>query len=257
MKRLLLNDRFILFLIILNTILIFLSGFDFSYLTKVVFSVIDNIITLLFIFEMGIKLKVYKVDYFKSAWNKLDFALVALSIPALITFLTDVTGTGLSILLVFRVFRVFKTIRFIRFIPGVERLIEGIMRALKSSVVALFGFLIYVFIIGIFSHFLFRIDSPEYFGDPLKSLYASFKVFTVEGWFEIPESITNDMNRLESFFTYLYFMFVLLTGGIIGLSLVNSIFVDAMVSDNNDELEKKIDRLEKHILELKEKSEKK
>jgi voltage-gated sodium channel len=52
---------------------------------------------------------------------------------------------------------------------------------------------------------------------------------------------------LASFFTYIYFIFVVLSGGILGLSLVNSIFVDAMVSDNNDELEKKIERLELKI----------
>jgi voltage-gated sodium channel len=43
---------------------------------------------------------------------------------------------------------------------------------------------------------------------------------------------------------------LLIAGGIIGMSLINSIFVDAMVSDNNDELEKKIDRLEKKIDQL-------
>jgi voltage-gated sodium channel len=47
--------------------------------------------------------------------------------------------------------------------------------------------------------------------------------------------------------TKIYFVLILLTGGIFGLSLVNSIFVDAMVSDNNDELENKIDSLEKKI----------
>jgi voltage-gated sodium channel len=40
------------------------------------------------------------------------------------------------------------------------------------------------------------------------------------------------------------------SGGILGLSIVNSIFVDAMVSDNNDELENKIDLLNKKIDKL-------
>jgi len=52
----------------------------------------------------------------------------------------------------------------------------------------------------------------------------------------------------------LVFIFILLTGGIFGLSLVNSIFVDAMVSDNNDELEKKIDDLNEKVSKLLEKS---
>jgi len=50
---------------------------------------------------------------------------------------------------------------------------------------------------------------------------------------------------------------MLIGGGIIGLSLINSIFVDTMVSDNNDDLkeqicslEEKIDKLEK-LLESK------
>jgi voltage-gated sodium channel len=34
------------------------------------------------------------------------------------------------------------------------------------------------------------------------------------------------------------------------LSIVNSIFVDAMVSDNNDELEKKIDSIDSKINEI-------
>jgi len=47
-----------------------------------------------------------------------------------------------------------------------------------------------------------------------------------------------------------YFIFVVISGGIFGLSLVNSIFVDAMVSDNNDELEKKIELIDKKIDKL-------
>jgi voltage-gated sodium channel len=48
----------------------------------------------------------------------------------------------------------------------------------------------------------------------------------------------------------MYFIFVVISGGIFGLSLVNSIFVDAMVSDNNDELENKIDLLDQKIDKL-------
>jgi len=84
----------------------------------------------------------------------------------------------------------------------------------------------------------------------LISLYSTFKIFTVEGWFEIPEQIVENYSKSASFFTYLYFIFVVLSGGIFGLSLVNSIFVDSMVSDNNDELEKKIDNLDSKIIEI-------
>jgi len=48
----------------------------------------------------------------------------------------------------------------------------------------------------------------------------------------------------------LYFIVILLSGGIFGLSLINAIFVDAMVSDNNDVLEKKVDELTEKINQL-------
>ena len=129
-----------------------------------------------------------------------------------------------------------------KFIPKIEELLNGVQRALKASVFILIGFFLYIFIIGVLSFSLFKNLSPEYFTDPLTSLYSTFKIFTVEGWAEIPDSIIQNATG-STFFIYLYFIFILLTGGIFGLSLVNSIFVDAMVSDNNDELEKKVDNL--------------
>ena len=41
--------------------------------------------------------------------------------------------------------------------------------------------------------------------------------------------------------------FVTFMGGIIGMSLVNSIFVDAMAADNNDEVLEKLNQLEKKL----------
>ncbi|MBO6081618.1 MAG: hypothetical protein J6P46_01180, partial [Bacteroidales bacterium] len=48
----------------------------------------------------------------------------------------------------------------------------------------------------------------------------------------------------------MYFVLILIAGGIIGLSLVNSIFVDAMVSDNNDALEAEVKELTGKVDEL-------
>ena len=48
-----------------------------------------------------------------------------------------------------------------------------------------------------------------------------------------------------------YFCLLLIFGGIIGMSFINSIFVDAMVADNNDEVMQKLDEMQKSIEELK------
>jgi len=247
-KRLFLNDSFILVLILLNAITIFVSGFEMSPFNKLILSLSDHLITAFFIVELVIKFKEFGIkNYFKSNWRKFDFILIALSIPTLIAFIGNIEVTSFSYLLVFRIMRVFKSFRFLKFIPGIEQLVKGISRALKASIVVLIGFIIYIFIIGIFSFSMFKEVSPEYFGNPLKSVYSIFKIFTVDGWYEIPEILTTSLSSRASFFTYLYFIFVVMSGGILGLSLVNSIFVDAMVSDNNDDLEKKIELLNSKI----------
>jgi len=250
-KKIFLNDKFILLLILINAVTIFASGFEMSPSNRFIFSITDNIITGLFITELIVKFKEFGIKgYFDSNWNKFDFVLIALSLPALIAFVGNFEITNLSFLLVFRVMRVFKSFRFLKFIPGIEHLVKGINRALKASIFVFIGFIIYIFIISILSFYLFKGVSTEYFGNPLNSLYTTFKIFTVEGWYEIPDLLTQNLSSTTSFFTYLYFIFVVISGGIFGLSLVNSIFVDAMVSDNNDALEKKIDSLEKKIDKL-------
>lgn len=46
------------------------------------------------------------------------------------------------------------------------------------------------------------------------------------------------------------FCLLLIAGSIIGMSFINSIFVDAMVEDNNDEIKAQLDRIEKQLNEL-------
>ena len=248
-KSLFLNDRFILVLILINSFTIFGEGF--SELGEEVFfwiNTIDSVITILFLFEAIIKISYFGwKTYISSNWNKLDFSLVILSLPSIFLLLIHSDIHGLSFLLIFRVSRAFKFFRFFRFIPGIEALVRGVQRAVKASVFVLFGFFVFNFIIAILSCYLFKDISPEYFGNPLKSMYSIFKIFTVEGWYEVPDLLAKHTNNISGALIKAYFVIILILGGIMGLSLVNSIFVDSMVMDNNDELEKKVDLLNEKI----------
>jgi len=247
--RLFLNDRFILFLIVLNSFTIFGEGFEnFGKDILYYITLIDSLITILFLAESIIKINHFGwKTYIGSAWNKLDFILVLLSLPSIVLLLSHSQSHGLSFLLIFRVFRVFKFFRLFKFIPGIEALIKGVQRALKASVFALFGFFLLNFIISILSCYLFKDLSPQHFGDPIRAMYSTFKVFTIEGWYEIPDKIARNASNIDAFAIKLYFVLVLIVGGILGLSLVNSIFVDSMVMDNNDDLERKIDILNEKV----------
>ena len=89
----------------------------------------------------------------------------------------------------------------------------------------------------------------------MESIYSIFRLFTIEGWYEIPAVITDyyDGSVWIEHLVKLYFSLLLIIGGVIGLSLVNSVFVDAMVSDNNDELNKEVAKLHEKIDSLTEK----
>jgi len=252
-KRAFLNDNYILIIIIINALTILFGSFDNLNKNQVAFiTTIDNFITAIFIIEMAIKIKEYKIaGYFSSNWNKLDFILVILSIPAFVSWVFNLSLSNLSFFLIFRVLRIFKSFRFLKFVPGITDLIKGVQRALKTSIVIILGFCVYIFIIGIFSTYLYQNIAPEHFSNPFNSFYSIFKIFTVEGWYEIPEEISATLENPYAFLSKLYFIFILVTGGIFGLSLVNSIFVEAMLSDNTDDISNKIDKLEKKIDELK------
>lgn len=253
MQNFFIRDRNILYLIGINTVTIFLQAFpDFPPGFLSFLEIVDTTITILFILEMVFKIQRYQWNgYISSWWNRLDFGLVVLSLPSLAIAFVDNAMVDLDFLLVLRVTRLFKFFRFLRFVPGVEHMILGVGRALRSSILVLLGFFIFLFISSLISTQLFHELSPEHFGNPVRSFYSVFKIFTVEGWFEVPDQVAENASEGMAFFTKLFFSFLLVTGGIIGLSIVNSIFVDAMVSDNNDELVEKVEELKAEIQELK------
>jgi len=244
LKKALLNNSIILILIILNAFLIFIQEFRVE---NNLINFLETLFTVAFILEMFFKIRdrTFKV-YISTGWNKMDFILVMIAIPSLFSwFIFD-----LEILLIFRVFRIFKFFRIIQFFPMIDSIIPGVKRAVKSSYLVFFGFFTLLFIFSILSCAIFKNVAPEYFGNPIDSLFSTFKVFSVEGWNSIPELIESRSSDSFALFANIYFSALMFFGGIIGLSIVNSIFVDAMVSDNNDSVKKEIESLREEISKL-------
>lgn len=250
MRKLLLNDQFIALLILINGLVLFFDSFHWVQTHIPWLDKLDLIISVLFITEMFLKIKEYSFkNYIENNWNKLDMAVNILLIPSFVLFFI---GEGnLMFLTILRLVRIFKFFRFLRFVPNIDHLMKGIGRALKASVFVFMSFFLYLFIISVLSCFFFQEVSPEHFGNPLLSLYSTFKIFTIEGWYELPELIAAQYGAVMAFFVKVYFIVLVLTGGIFGISLVNAIFVDELVSDNNDEVLGKIESLHKEIQELK------
>jgi len=239
------NNDVILLLILANAFVIFIQEFKVE---NVILNTLETLFTIAFILEMSFKIKsrTFKV-YISTGWNKLDFILILVSIPSLFSiFVID-----LEFLLVFRVFRIFKFFRLLQYFPRINSVLPGIRRAIKASYLIFFGFVTLLFIFSMLSCAIFKNLAPEYFSTPIDSLFAMFQVFSVEAWNTIPDLIASRSSHAVGLLTKLYFAALMFFGGIVGISIMNSIFVDAMVSDNNDDLKDEIISLKNEISDLK------
>ena len=246
MKRLihrtLLNDHFILVVIFINSIVIYLQE---SGITHPLLLALDMTGTIIFLLEMIAKIAGFGIKkYWHDGWNRLDCILVILSLPSLVVPFLDVTTYNFSVILTLRLMRVIRFLRVFHFVPNIVQIGAGLKRALRDSGIVLIGFGVLLILFGLINCSLYREVAPEYFGTPLRSLYSVFRVFTVEGWYEIPDAIAANTSPFVGRISQFYFCLLLAAFGILGLSFINSVFVDAMVADNNDDIKEQLDRIE-------------
>ncbi len=247
----LIGEKAILFAISVNALALFTLALVSPNSTAArVASVVDYACVVLFLAEAAIKIGLERRRYFASAWNRFDFAVVVLSLPVLLSPWIDLQAFAAVLLL--RLGRLFRLFHLFHFIPNVDRMMSGVRRSLRASVGVLIALCILLFILSLGAHFLFGQFAPEHFGDPFIAIYSVFRVFTVEGWYELPDAIAQSADSTAwGVVARVYFMGAVLGGGIIGLSLANAIFVDEMTMDNNDDLTARVVELSNEIAELK------
>ncbi len=254
LEKIFLNEKIIMAVILLNAVVIYLqvSGLSTQLLTG-----LDFVCTLIFLIEMIVKhIKLGAKEYWRSGWNRLDGILVIVSLLSLVEAFLPTGMMDLSILLIFRLLRVLRFFRVLHFFPNFTQIVKAFKMAMRESYAILLCFFVIIVIFGLLNCSLFKDIAPQYFATPLDSIYSVFRICTVEGWYDIPDTIAADTTPVIGGFVRLYFVFLLILGGIIGMSFINSIFVDAMVSDNNDDVMKKLEELESKIDNLKQISEK-
>jgi len=250
LKKLFLNDRFILALVLLNTISIFVGGY---YRNSLAFALADALFTVLFVIEVIVKVRdLGWKAYWEDRWNRFDFIITMVAIPSLLNIFIE-GSLATNILLSFRALRVFKSFRLFRFIPNIKEVLKGITLAIRASFIVAVGVAVLLLVVSILTSTLFGNIVPEYFGDPGTSLYNTFRLFTIEGWYDIPDLISQRSSHGMAVFARIYFVIELFIGGILGMSLINSIFVDAAVSDNNDDVKAELEEIKALLKDIQEK----
>lgn len=244
MKKLFLNERAMLWVVALNILVIFLQGCGIDNLAM---GIIDILCTVIFVVEMIVKHREYGLRrYWSNGWNVLDGTVTLLSLPAVLVYLLPVTG-GMKVWIILRILRIFKSFRAVRYFPHITEIWKGFKLALRQSAGFLMGYFIIIVVVAIFNSALFSQAAPQYFATPLDAVYSVFQLFTIEGWYDIPNAVAGDMAPVWVHIVRIYFCVLLIGGGIIGMSLINSIFVDALAADNNDDVKAQLNDIEKQI----------
>ena len=180
-----------------------------------------------------------------SGWNRFDFVIVAVSLPTLFAPLFP----SLDHFAVLSAGRVLRFARLLRFVPDALNLWAGLKRALKASVAVFCVLAMMNLLFALGAMALFGDVAPAYFGDPARAMYTLFKVFTIEGWYEVPEAIAETSARGAWWVGAVkaYFVVAVLCGGLLGLSLANAVFVDEMTADNTRRVEALVAELTEEV----------
>lgn len=242
------DERIMLAVIMLNTAMMFIDGFFTT--DSLLMEVCDVLFTLIFVFEAVVKISVLGWrGYWHAAWNRFDFIVLLIALPSLAgPFLQHSMAT--STILALRSMRLFKSLKMFQFIPKINSLLNGVRLAMKSSFLVIVAFVLFLVIFSILSSTIFGKVAPGYFSNPAMSIYSLFRLFTIEGWYEIPDTIAENGGSWWGLFARCYFSVLVFCGGIIGMSLINSIFVDAMAGDNNDEVLEKLSKIEERLKDI-------
>ncbi|MCG6122816.1 MAG: ion transporter [Microvirga sp.] len=213
-------ERVIMTLIIVNAITL---GLETSAWAMENFGgllmVLDRAILAVFVVEIGLRLAVYRLGFFRSAWNIFDFAVVAVALaPATTTF---------SVL---RALRVLRVLRMITIVPSLKRVVGALVGALPGmgSIVLLLGLLFYVF--AVMATKLFGQSFPEWFGHIPASAYTLFQVMTLESW---SMGIVRPVMEVYPYAWAFFVPFILCTTFTM-LNLFIGIVVNAMQSEHEE-----------------------
>ncbi|MFN3197354.1 MAG: ion transporter [Bradymonadia bacterium] len=248
---LLIAERTVIFAILLNALTMFVAGFysEGSPAARAL-DFVDVACIVYFLVEAILKIRRFTfAGYWASGLNRIDFAVLLVSMPGIVVPMAELEG--LSVVLLLRMSRLVRMVRLLRFVPDLDRLLAGIRRALRASVGVFLAMSVLLFMLGMGAHHLFRDFAPEHFGDPLISLYSIFKVLTIEGWHEIPDLIASRADHvIWGTLARVYFSVAVALVGLLGLSLANAVFVDEMLADNHSDLEAKVDALTVEIRAL-------
>ena len=182
---------------------------------------IDQICSVIFVIEISLKLLIWRLNFFSSCWNILDFIVVFIGITP--------SGRSFSTLRALRVLRVF---RFFSTLPRIRRVITALFEAIPSMNSIFFILAIIFYTSAVITTSLFGEKFPEWFGTLGLSLFSLFQIMTLEGWAEMARPIMVDYP-----YAWVFFLPFIISTAFIVINLFIAILVSAIQSEHDAEME--------------------
>ncbi|MCK3656328.1 hypothetical protein A4G19_11450 [Pasteurellaceae bacterium Macca] len=240
-------QRFILFIIILNAIVIGLQTDPWitSHFGKILENA-NHLFSIIFILEVILKLIVYRTKFFRRKWDLFDSFVILISL---------VPET--SVISAFRFLRVFRILRMISIIPHMQFITQVLLRTLSSifSVGTILMVVYYIYAVIVTN--LYGKDFPQWFGDIGESYYTLFQIMTFESW---SMGLVRPIMEIHPYSWIIFISFLILATYIV-LNLVIGIIVDCIneikvdpnqqACEESEKLAIQISQLENEIKALK------
>ncbi len=210
---------------------------------------LDTVCLGIFLLEIGAKLYVDRVRFFRSGWNVFDFLVVAVAlVPA---------AGGIAVL---RALRLLRVLRVISVLPRLRRVVEGFVTALPGmgSVFLLMGLVFYIG--SVMATKLFgsgcahlavaactperHADLVEWFGSLGRSAYSLFQIMTLESW---SMGIVRPVMEVYPFAWAFFVPFILLTTFAV-VNLLVGLIVNSMQDAHSEEANATTDAYRDEVL---------
>ncbi|KAI9190383.1 Cation channel sperm-associated protein 4 [Blastocladiella emersonii ATCC 22665] len=217
--------RFVMLLvIILNSVMIGIqTDTNMRLLYGPTFAVMDSIFLSIFIMEILFKWYYAFANFWKSAWNWLDVALVVVALLGpLITF-----GQSSRILKMFRMIRAFRSLRSISALSGMYTVLQVVARSIPDMLNITLLLFILMFIFAVVGVTLFGTVYPERFGDLGTALFFLFILVTQDGWVQLFDELEARQRSRRGQFTAgaIYCVIFVTLGGFVFSNLIVAVVV--------------------------------
>ncbi len=184
--------------------------------------ILDTAALTVFVIEIGMKLWVYRLAFFRNGWNVFDFVIVSIAL---------VPSAGpLSVL---RAMRILRVLRLVSVVPQMRTVVGALFGALPGmgSIVAVLLLVFYV--AAVMATKLFGASFPQWFGTIGESMYSLFQIMTLESW---SMGIVRPVMETHPYAWVFFVPFVIVTSFAV-LNLFIALIVNSMNSVHAEERE--------------------